>query len=322
MSAAEPIDLSSPPAKKKAKHAPAARTDDGRRVLELFPQVSGPWVEARIAAGGSAALVINELILLDDDALAALGRADGKSQTYRTTVVKVIANEFPRVRLKCIRRVLRALSFDYTRSRVEIERLIAKADGSRGGGFVSAAQRSAARSDTLLAAPRMAIKMPTTIDAQLAADMAAFAAAPTASSSSSSSSSASAAASSSSSSSSASASSSSSAFASASASAAPEEALVECGCCYEDVTFESCVQCTNGHLFCSNCLRRYAQEKLFGGGRAGQLPCMNSASDACDGFYSHGMLAKALPQKTLERHAAASAKVNHPSFFSFLKFYD
>lgn len=43
--------------------------------------------------------------------------------------------------------------------------------------------------------------------------------------------------------------------------------LMECGCCFGDTDFEQMVQCSEGHLFCMDCLRRYAEEAIHGQGK-------------------------------------------------------
>ena len=46
---------------------------------------------------------------------------------------------------------------------------------------------------------------------------------------------------------------------------------VECGCCFEKHPFTEMVQCGDGHLFCSSCLNRYAEETVFGQGKVNIL---------------------------------------------------
>jgi TRIAD3 protein (E3 ubiquitin-protein ligase RNF216) len=54
--------------------------------------------------------------------------------------------------------------------------------------------------------------------------------------------------------------------------------LVDCGCCFGSFVFETMVQCEDGHMFCQECLKRFAQEQLFGLNRA-TLQCIDTGND-------------------------------------------
>lgn len=73
--------------------------------------------------------------------------------------------------------------------------------------------------------------------------------------------------------------------------AAKNSTAIECGCCYTDRAFENMIQCTEGHLFCRDCLKHYAQERLFGCGVTG-LKCMDTAG--CTGKFVRTQLERAL----------------------------
>jgi TRIAD3 protein (E3 ubiquitin-protein ligase RNF216) len=51
------------------------------------------------------------------------------------------------------------------------------------------------------------------------------------------------------------------------------DALLECGCCYDSFPFEDMVQCMEGHLFCRECARRAAEDRL--GLRKTDFQCMS-----------------------------------------------
>ncbi|XP_061182295.1 uncharacterized protein LOC133190621 [Saccostrea echinata] len=74
--------------------------------------------------------------------------------------------------------------------------------------------------------------------------------------------------------------------------------LIECGCCYMEVAFDNMVQCYEGHLFCEDCLKNYANESVFGHGKTSLL-CM---SDGCEASFPKSQLDKALPANILDKY--------------------
>eukprot|EP00117_Sycon_ciliatum_P046193 scpid37164/ scgid3120/ E3 ubiquitin-protein ligase RNF216; RING finger protein 216; Triad domain-containing protein 3; UbcM4-interacting protein 83; Ubiquitin-conjugating enzyme 7-interacting protein 1 len=77
-----------------------------------------------------------------------------------------------------------------------------------------------------------------------------------------------------------------------------EGQLMECGCCYGDVSIEKMVQCTDGHLFCEGCLCSYVKEAVYGQGKS-QLACM---TDGCDSTFMKSQLRKALTEDVLSKY--------------------
>lgn len=87
--------------------------------------------------------------------------------------------------------------------------------------------------------------------------------------------------------------------------ATEEGALIECGCCYNELPFDSFIQCSEGHLFCRDCLKHYVENTVFGEGRSA-IKCMNS--DPCDGFFPDSMLRNSLPEAVFAKFQDAVAK--------------
>jgi TRIAD3 protein (E3 ubiquitin-protein ligase RNF216) len=69
--------------------------------------------------------------------------------------------------------------------------------------------------------------------------------------------------------------------------------LIECGCCCYEFAFEQMIQCTEGHLFCCNCLKKYIDETVFGKGQT-NLRCMDSVTH-CKATFPFSQLQRCLP---------------------------
>ncbi|KAL7753690.1 hypothetical protein RI367_000621 [Sorochytrium milnesiophthora] len=80
-----------------------------------------------------------------------------------------------------------------------------------------------------------------------------------------------------------------------------EQQSITCLCCYSDMSFESMVACTEGHMFCRQCVQRYVKEGLFGHGslRGKLIGCMaGGAEEACTALFSDATLAQTLDKDT------------------------
>ena len=79
-----------------------------------------------------------------------------------------------------------------------------------------------------------------------------------------------------------------------------EGQLIECGCCFGEFPFEEVVQCSDGHLFCKECLRGYAKEIIFGSSMAtATLTCMG---EDCDRPFPYSQLEKCLTKSEIEKY--------------------
>lgn len=86
---------------------------------------------------------------------------------------------------------------------------------------------------------------------------------------------------------------------------------MECSCCFDQVAMDEMVACRDeGHLFCVDCVRGYAENQIFGNGCLGtnkqtkepatELLCCDSSG--CQSPFQDAHLRKALPYKTLEKY--------------------
>jgi TRIAD3 protein (E3 ubiquitin-protein ligase RNF216) len=85
---------------------------------------------------------------------------------------------------------------------------------------------------------------------------------------------------------------------------------VECSCCYDGYDIDDMVACSQeGHLFCIDCLKRFAESQIFGVGNLGidprtkkpahELKCFHGE---CSSGFDRLSLRKALPEATLQKY--------------------
>ena len=88
---------------------------------------------------------------------------------------------------------------------------------------------------------------------------------------------------------------------------------LECGCCFDTYPIEDMVACRNeGHLFCMDCIKLYAENQIFGQGNLGidkrtkrpalELFCCYGGDEGCTSGFDRSCLEKALPKKTLKKY--------------------
>uniref|UniRef100_A0A803JGN0 Ring finger protein 216 n=1 Tax=Xenopus tropicalis TaxID=8364 RepID=A0A803JGN0_XENTR len=80
--------------------------------------------------------------------------------------------------------------------------------------------------------------------------------------------------------------------------------MIECRCCYGSFAFEELTQCADGHLFCKECLIKYAQEAAFGSGQP-KLICMEGT---CPCEFPTSEVEKVLPENILQKYYERKAE--------------
>ena len=79
----------------------------------------------------------------------------------------------------------------------------------------------------------------------------------------------------------------------------PAEACLTCECCWsDDCRVESICWCTDGHIFCLDCLRHYGEEEVFGKSKT-NLKCMSS--QGCIAVFPYTVLQRAFPGNRLDK---------------------
>ena len=88
------------------------------------------------------------------------------------------------------------------------------------------------------------------------------------------------------------------------------QTAVECSCCYDSYDISDMVACKmEGHLFCVDCLKQFAENQIFGVGNLGidrrtkkpshELKCFHGE---CSSGFDRLTLGKALPETTLQKY--------------------
>jgi TRIAD3 protein (E3 ubiquitin-protein ligase RNF216) len=84
-------------------------------------------------------------------------------------------------------------------------------------------------------------------------------------------------------------------------------AVMECGCCFIDVPISRMVQCAEGHLFCSDCIKKYVEETVYASGQT-TVHCLDQ--DGCKANFPMTQLERAVPAHQLSKIFARLADLD------------
>jgi hypothetical protein len=74
---------------------------------------------------------------------------------------------------------------------------------------------------------------------------------------------------------------------------------MECCCCFENIG-EDHVTCSNGHLFCKTCLKKYLEENLYGNNTI-KIKCINCL-DSCNGVFTKATIKESMPKILFDKY--------------------
>lgn len=83
--------------------------------------------------------------------------------------------------------------------------------------------------------------------------------------------------------------------------------VFECGCCFVDVPLSRMVQCAEGHLFCSDCIKKYVEEAVYASGQT-TVHCLDQSG--CKANFPMAQLERAVPAHQLQKIFARLADLD------------
>jgi len=83
--------------------------------------------------------------------------------------------------------------------------------------------------------------------------------------------------------------------------------VFECGCCFVDVPLSRMVQCAEGHLFCTDCIKKYVEEAVYASGQT-TVHCLDQSG--CKANFPMDQLERAVPAHQLQKIFARLADLD------------